>query len=104
MVDNSSPLEDQISCANVGIIINSTVGLDMVLNGLLVLQFKIEGLKDDTRYDSFGYVKPVRNSCDIVNAVKSMARSANIDEIRKEFIRNYISRFGDKAVDAILST
>jgi hypothetical protein len=103
VVDKGSALETQMSLADVGIIINSTVGLDMVLKGLLLLQFKIDGLADDTRFDSFDYVKTVRSSAEIVDAIRSMVDEPRVDKKRSELINSYISQFGDEAADAIIA-
>lgn len=100
-VDNKTLLKVQLDKANIGIIISSTVALDMALHGLLILKYELSTLQDDTRFSDFNYIKSVRNSIDIVDYITTPHKCLEKDRII--FLNNYISRFSTESINEIFS-
>ena len=94
-------LQEQLEVANVGIVFNSTVSLDMALRGLLVMSYKAPLGVDASRLSEFQYVRPVCTAQEIVSTVKSAIEKPLSERGRTEFLSAFFFAYGEDAVQNI---
>ncbi len=100
-LDNETSLQEQLEVANVGIVFNSTVSLDMALRGLLVMSYKARLGVDASRLSDFQYVRPVCNAQELVATVNSAIEKPLSEKGRTEFLSAFFFAYGEDAVQNI---